>query len=221
MNGENVNFVITPEFWSIVASVVSVILGLLAIGLSIWFFVVNRGTEKNVSNSLTKIETQANVLQKITGKQLDRYTKYFTEEKPATYEPFIPKLIEALINLPETLITQSQQLPSSQITKEMTKTLIMFYISTYFYTTQTNFWIQPYLPNAQDFDPQNPHHISIKRIVEMSAADCHTVAEILDNCNPQELADNPLSTYLFETRDIWKDFVRTCSQIYESRAKEQ
>jgi len=60
----------TAEIWSIVASIVSVVLAFFAIGISIWFFIVGRNTEKEVTNSLTQIKTQAEMLQKISGKQL-------------------------------------------------------------------------------------------------------------------------------------------------------
>ena len=71
----------TVEIWSIVSSIVSVILGFFAIVISLWFFMVSRKTEKDVSNALAEIKTQADMLQKISGKQLDRLTKYVTEAK--------------------------------------------------------------------------------------------------------------------------------------------
>lgn len=221
MNGENISFFTMPEIWSIIASIVSVILGFFAIGISIWFFVINRGTEKNVSNSLTKIETQASILQKISGRQLDRFTKYFTEPKASMPEEFFTQLISVLSHLPSTLITQGQQLPSQQMSPEVTQFIIMFYIITYFYTAQTNIWAQSFLPDADDFDEQNSLHIGIKRVIEMSFADCCSVANILQKCEQQQLVVNPLNDLLIETRDIWKDYVKTCSQIYEARAKEK
>ncbi len=42
---------------SLIASATSIILALLAIILSVWFFVLSKKTEKESSNSLTKIET--------------------------------------------------------------------------------------------------------------------------------------------------------------------
>ena len=66
----------SAELWSIVASIVSVVLGFLAIAMSVYFFVVGRKTEREVSNSLIKIETQADMLQKLSGRQMDRLTGY-------------------------------------------------------------------------------------------------------------------------------------------------
>ena len=63
---------------NVTAAIVSIILGILAIVLSLWFYRQTKDTEKEVSRSLSKIETQAEMLQKITGKQLDRLTKFVT-----------------------------------------------------------------------------------------------------------------------------------------------
>ena len=94
--------------WSVVASIVSVILGILAIAISIHFFVVGRKTESAVSNSLTKIETQAQMLQRVTGRQLDRLTKFVTE-RPSRVEDVLPDLLVALGQLPATITTTLQQ----------------------------------------------------------------------------------------------------------------
>ena len=101
--------VLGAEFWSIVASVVSIILGLVAIAVSIYFFVTNQKTEKNVSNSLTKIETQTEMLQKITGRQIDRLTKFVTEPKPSIIDESLPDIISRLTELPQTMLAQIQQ----------------------------------------------------------------------------------------------------------------
>lgn len=69
----------TLTMWSIVASIVSTLLAILAIGLSVYFFVIARRAESSIENSLTRIETQAEMIQKVTGRQLERLTKFITE----------------------------------------------------------------------------------------------------------------------------------------------
>jgi len=46
----------TSDVWSIISSVVSIILGILAIFLSLYFFMASKKSEKEVSMSLVKIE---------------------------------------------------------------------------------------------------------------------------------------------------------------------
>jgi len=213
----------TGEFWSILSSVVSIIvtllLGALAIGLSIWFFMVNRKTEQNVSNSLTKIETQTAMLQKITGRQLDRLTKYVTEPKPSMLEEWLPQLMTVLSQLPDALVSQPDRLQTTQNIQQLQNVLVVCYIAIYFYTAQTNCWAQEYLPNADEFNEDDLFHTTTKSIVDMSAADCVSSARILENTDPAQLAASPLQSLLVETRDFWKDHVRTTAQVYEDRGK--
>jgi hypothetical protein len=90
--------VITPELWSLIASVVSVALGILAFTVSIYFFVQSRKSEAAVANNaLVKIETQTEILQRITARQTDRLTKYVTGLQPQRGEdPHLEKLIAVL-----------------------------------------------------------------------------------------------------------------------------
>ena len=67
------------NLWSLVSSVLSSVLALVAISLSLYFFVQSRNVQENVSTTLAEIKTQAGVLQKITFKQLDRLTRFVTE----------------------------------------------------------------------------------------------------------------------------------------------
>jgi hypothetical protein len=66
----------TPtEIFNLASSIVSVLLGVLSMVLSLVFFAAAKKTEKSVDMSLVKIETQTDMLQKITGKQLDPVDK--------------------------------------------------------------------------------------------------------------------------------------------------
>jgi len=121
------------EVWNIGASIVSVIVGVIAIMLSIYFFVTNRKTEKDVSNSLTKIETQAETLQRITGSQMDRLTKYVTEQKSSAIDESLPKLLAILTELPQTIFTQTQQVTGAIDEDTSINELISCYIGLYFY----------------------------------------------------------------------------------------
>lgn len=83
----------TAEVWSVVSSIVSVILAVFAIGLSIYFFVETKNTEQRVTNSLAKIEAQAEGLQKLNAKWMDRLTRYVTEDRPAPTDPAVHNVL--------------------------------------------------------------------------------------------------------------------------------
>ena len=100
----------TAATLSIVSRAVSIILGLLAIALSVYFFVQSRNTERGVSNSLTKIETQAEMLSRLTSKQLDWLTKYVTEERLPSSEPQVLQIVMRLVELARPLTASLRQM---------------------------------------------------------------------------------------------------------------
>lgn len=202
------------ELWSIVSSIVSVILGLLAIALSVYFFVQSKNTEKGVSNSLTKIETQAESLQKLTSRYLDRLTRYVTEDKPDAMSESVPTLVAILSQLPQTITNTLMQVAPRDKTQELTTELYSCYIALYFYIAQTNYWSQFYLPRASEFKEDDPFHTLVRRIVDMSAADFEVMANILNKCDQPKLQTNQLVHLLNEAKDFLRIHVRTTAQVF-------
>jgi hypothetical protein len=70
---------ITLSIWSIVFSIISILLTILGICLTVYLSVAARRTESFIENSLSKIETKADMLHKVTFRQIDRLTKSLTE----------------------------------------------------------------------------------------------------------------------------------------------
>lgn len=210
----------TAEVWSIVSSVVSVILAVFAVALSIYFFVQTKNTEKEVTSSLTKIETQAESLQKINAKWMDRLTRYVTEPRPSQSEESIPLLIQILAQLPQTITASFTQVPQQNTQEQLVNEIYSSYIALYFYIAQTNYWSQYYLPNARDFDQANEFHNLVKRIVDMSCADFAHIAKILGNCDQAKLKANTLAHLLEETKDFWRFRIRSTADCFVEREKE-
>jgi predicted PurR-regulated permease PerM len=210
----------TAEVWSIVSSIVSVILAVFAVALAIYFFVQTKNTEKEITSLLTKIETQAESLQKINAKWMDRLTRYVTEPRPNQSEESIPLLIQILAQLPQTITASFTQAPQKDTQEQLVNEIYSSYIALYFYIAQTNYWSQFYLPNAHDFDQENEFHTLVKRIVDMSNEDFSHIAKILSNCDQNKLKSNPLAHLLYETRDSWRLSVRSTSDCFVKREKE-
>ena len=211
----------TAEMWSIISSIVSVILAFFAIAISIWFFIVGRNTEKNVSNSLTEIKTQTEMLQKISGKQLDRLTKYVTEPKDAMQNESFHEILKVVDQIPLSLSATFQQSSSASDASDLRSELVSCYVALYFYTAQTNFWSHINLPNASDFDPDDYVNSTCKRIVDMSATDFVAMANILAKLDQNELSSSALNHLLEETKSTWRDLVLNSSQVYEQRASQE
>ena len=211
----------TPETWSIISSIVSVILAFFAIGISIWFFMVGRNTEKDVSNSLTQIKTQAEMLQKISGKQLDRLTKYVTEPKHISQTESFNEILKVVAQIPISLSSTFQQNSSAEDVTVLRSELISCYIALYFYTAQTNFWSHINLPDAAEFDSEDHFDATCKKITDMSATDFDTMANILAKFKASELNENSLNHLLEETKGKWRNLVQNTSQVYEQRASKE
>ena len=211
----------SAEFWSILASVISVILGVVAIAVSIYFFVTNQKTEKNVSNSLTKIETQTDMLQKITGRQIDRLTKFVTEPKSSIIDESLPDIISRLTELPQTMLAQIQQSAGTGDESQLPFDTISCYIGLYYYTAQTNYWSQLCLPDMDDFNQDNDFHQLAKRVVDLTASDFTFVANILKNFSAEEVESSQLKYLFDETQDFWKKYVRSSADVFISRQSAQ
>ena len=70
------------EVWSIASSGVSIILAVLAMWFAFYVYDKGKNTDQSITNSLAKIESQAESLQKLSGKWMDRLTRYVTEHRP-------------------------------------------------------------------------------------------------------------------------------------------
>jgi hypothetical protein len=210
----------TPaEVWSIVSSIVSVILAVFAVGLSIYFFVQTKNTEKGVSSSLTKIETQADSLQKINAKWMDRLTRYVTENKSNPSDESIPKLMQIMAQFPQMITANFSQSPHSDTQEKLVNEIYSSYIALYFYIAQTNYWSQFYLPDASDFDDNNEFHKLVRRMMDISCTDFAHIAKILENCDQTKLKSSPLVHLLNETKDFWRYRIRSTADCFIEREK--
>lgn len=203
----------------IIAGSVSVILGFLALFLSVIFFVKGRNTEKAVSNTLTEIRTQTQILQKITARQIDRFTKYFTEQKPQGADD-TAQLISILAQLPNQLTSHLSETSQTGDFEVLMDDFIICCAVLYFYTAQTNYWCQSYLPSASEFDENNDFHKLTMRIVDMSAADFNLIANVLSKQDSSRIQKDSVSYELMnETITYWRDTVKSSSQVFVEREK--
>ena len=159
------------------------------------------------------------MLQKITGKQIDRLTKFVTEPKSSIIDQSIPDIISRLTELPQTILTQTQQTTGAGDESQLPLDAISCYIGLYFYTAQTNHWSQLCLPDTGEFDEDNDVHQTAKRIVDLSSVYFLFIACILENCEIEQLKSSRLYHLFNETQDFWKDFVKPSADVFISRQR--
>lgn len=209
------------DTWSLVASVVSVIVGMVAIAMSVAFYLSGRGTEQRVGASLTKIETQTEMLQKITGKQLDRLTR-FAIDRPEVEQTKPAELILGLIQIAEPLARILQPATAGATNPQaLTAELVNCYIGLYYYTALTNFWAQVNLPAIEEFDETNNLHAVAKRVVDTSDADFVAIAAILTRTDQDLLNASGLAHLLVEARDVWRMTVRNAADVWLQQQQRQ
>lgn len=210
----------SPEFWSLVGSGISIVLGLLAIVLTLLFFILGKNTESRVCESLTKIETQASMLERITGKQLDRLTKFVTQPQVSPSEKALTELIPFLKDLPTNLI-KAPNADQMQNVEALNQELAIAYGALYFYVAQTNFWSQLNLPAAEHYDPDVPIQNEAKSVVDLSAQDFTAVADILVRIKPEERLSGTAVEPLFQrTKEFWRTLVRSSADVFVERGKQ-
>ena len=201
------------EYLSVVSSSVSIILAIIAIALSIYLFVQSKNTEKEVTNALSSIKTQVDSLQKLTGRWMDRLTKYATEPK----DPFeMIAIVSALQELPEKFAAQISLPIASKSEEIMTDRLIASYISILYYVAVANYAIQGYLPPIEEV-LENDYW---KRLLDRSYQDYYAIENLLITVDIDRINQNSLG-YLYNiTINSWKPIVRDSTMVYSARASQ-
>lgn len=203
---------------SILSGAFSIGISIIAMVLSIAFYFASRNTEIRVSTSLAKIEAQTDALQKLSGKQIDKLMKHAFDgtNQSSTTDAMVQQLMNALSQIPITITTILRQ--PTENTNDAQK-IADLYSALYFYTAQTNYWSQFYLPKATEFDETNENHAHIKRMVDLSNVDFGSVASWLGSCDQTLLLKGPLYEYLRVTKEIWRREVRSSSDVFIATSK--
>lgn len=210
----------TVEAWGMASNIVSMILAIMAMWFAFYIYDKGKATDQSITNSLSKIEAQAELLQKLSGKWMDRLTRYVTQERPpGPLDQTLPELVTVLATLPQAITMQINQPTKSDPPEHLIEELLTCYIVIYYYTALTNFWTQGYLPDVADFDEKNEFHQLTKRVTDGSSQDFGNIARILEATDQQRLSRNSLAHMLVETRNLWRHHVRSVADIWQRKAK--
>jgi hypothetical protein len=188
------------EIASIVASFVSLIVGILAGGLAIHFYNKQKDDANRVEVALAAIREQTNALQSISTTFLDRLTKYVTTPSKPPVHPDPSRIVmDTLKGIPEfvQMLRITEVSSTNGITpKEWTRMLVALQC----YTAETNFWAGFYLPSAESFDPSNSWHGLIQGVVDRSIADFRHVTSMLEDCDVSCLRGEPVADMRRDTQ---------------------
>jgi len=202
------------EVVSVVSGIVSLVVSVLAVGLSVYFYTQAKNTEKDIAGLLEGIRAQTDALQKIVGKQMDRLIRGVTEQ-PEGGIRVVYEVLAAIKEIPGS-VTHLLQAPSTaaQAAQQWQSEAISGYIGAYYYAALTNIAHQFYLPaldQLQDGDV-------FKRIIDTSHADFFMLDQWFGTLNPQDLKNNRLAHLYSEAHDMHKPYVKDSTMVYQDRA---
>jgi len=184
------------------SSFISIILGIIAIWLSLHFYDKAKQSEKNVEKALEGIQAQANMLKDITSKQMTRLIKGVTEQKPIDD---ILAIISTVRNVPENSL--NLQLQQQEI-EALTAQAIEGYIGAYYYSAVSNFMAQILLPDVASYDQNNQNHAYVKSVVDISCRDFYNLHNLLSRVEATRIQNNPVYSYYQAVEQIWASRVK-------------
>ncbi len=194
---------------NLIASIASLILSVLAIALSLFFYKEAKNAEGKSELALKGIKTQTQSLENLTAKWMDRLTKYATTPKQAdeTTSFLFTIIKEFTSNRPA-----AQMLPSPE-EDPTTQNIITNYIAIYYYTAVANVALQNYLPPIEDL-VENPN---AKNLLDTSYNDFNALERLLGEVDKSVLAKNALNSLYEITVEQWKPHVKDSTMVYVSR----
>jgi len=194
----------------------AIILSLLAIVLSIWFFVLAKNSENETKKALEGIRTQTDALQKLAGRWLDRFTKHLIEQKPLDA---LWNVASQVSNLPER-ISQHLQINIAQVHQNRSE-IISCYIALQYYAAQANVFAQLSLPAFSEFNETNENHRFIRQIVDQSAGDVRYLETLISNIDSSEINQNSLYHLRKSYNDFWSNHLKDSLEFYAQSNREK
>jgi hypothetical protein len=205
------------------ATIINTSVGLMALvlgGFSIWLaldlYTKAKDSETKTATTLEAIKSQSEMLQKLTGRWMDRFTRHATEPRPA--DEGLLQLVNVVATLPATILSQIEVIRPQQNSSSQTQALISEavngYVGLYYYTALSNVLAQALLPASNLYDESNPIHVAVRAIVDRSAADFLHMARTLGAVDQNLLQNSSLQSLLQEAINLWRPYVKSSSQVY-------
>lgn len=200
------------ETASIVASIVSIILGLLAIALSLFFYSQSKNTEKEVEKALEGVKSQTDALQRLAGRQMDRLIRGVTEPRPVE-DSLVQVMLTAITQMPASIVSQLQGASAGATNQALINEAITCYIATYYYAGIANVALQSFLRPLGEIEPDDP----TKRLIDQTSTDFRYMEGLLNRVDSSELAANRLNHLYTEAATQWKPYVMDSTMVYKLR----
>lgn len=198
--------------FNIGGNIASLVLSVLAMVLSIWFFVLAKNSESETKRALEGIRTQTDALQKLAGRWLDRFTKHLIDDRPFDSSLEIVKVVS---EIPEK-ISQYLQVNVAHVQQNRTE-LISCYLALQYYIGLTNVMAQNHLPALAQFDEKNDVHKLLRQVVDSSAIDCAAMEVTIGKIAASDIISNPLGHLRAIFLEHWQSDVKGSLEYYKTQ----
>jgi hypothetical protein len=200
-----------------VVGLTSLLMGGLAIWLSLHMYEKAKESETETAKTLEAIRAQSEALQRLTGRWMDRFTRHATSPRPA--DEGLMQLVQVVASLPNTILATVDvaRHPSQQNVQQLQQEIAASYIALYYYTAIANVLAQNLLPAEDQFDPSNSFHSGVRGMIDSSAADYDKLANLLNGLDRSLITNSSLRHLFDETLAQWSPHVRYTSQVFTQR----
>ena len=211
------------ELLNTVVAIVSLILGGFAIWLSVHFYEKANEAERRTAQALEQIKTQADMLQKLTGRWMDRFTRHATEPRPA--DEGLMQLVQVVAALPQTMLAHIHVLRPqpevevnpqrvAEIQEPWVQESVLAYATLYYYESMANCFGQGLLPRRADFDENNGFQKGIRNLVDKSARDFAHLKGIIAKVHESRLQSTGVKPWMDEANEYFVSSVATAEEAW-------
>ncbi|KKQ81496.1 MAG: hypothetical protein UT05_C0015G0005 [Parcubacteria group bacterium GW2011_GWF2_38_76] len=201
------------EFGNLLATITSFVLSIVAIWMALYFYHKSKEAEKNTAITLNEIKNHAGMLERLTGRWMDRFTKYAVNPKPADETTTLLMSIVERSIIPTS--TGLKQIDETDPPENLIIELITCYILIHYYSALTNISTQGYLP---DEISQIDNSLKIKELVDSSSTTFFHLDKVLEKVDQIKLQNNASYTTYCETISDYKPLIKDTTSYYAAKS---
>lgn len=191
----------------------SLLLGILAGGLSLYFFNLSKESERRASQLLENIKTQTETLQKLTGRWMDKLINYSTQSQPV-YSETLTTLMTVIQEMPTRISTS---LPRGTGEDAVKREMIVGYIGTYYYAALTNVILQSHVPTK--FDVLDDEHKLVQKLLEGTYGDVQIFKNLLA-AHGNDLTESRAYSFYEQTENNWLPLIKNFDELYRENCSD-
>lgn len=205
------------EWIGLVSGIASLVLSVLAIWLSLYFFQTGKATEQRVATSQAKIESEVRSLEALTGRWMDRFTRHATRDpKP---DAIALTLIERLD--PRFLLNQQQLV--SELGKETLQAKqdgLDWALVAMHYAAVANVHLAWDLPSPDRYEPSNQMHMTVVQLTDNSYNDYVMLRDQVAALGADLISKSKMLAFYNSAQNFWEPLMRTSIERFAELARQ-